>query len=358
MSHPGGRRLRAREREILKLVVQRFIDTAGPVGSVHLSSHFGLGLSPASIRNTMNDLEALGYLGHPHTSAGRIPTEQGYRTFVDELMDTPALTPLQQQTLQLHLERARGDTEALMREGSRLLGQLTNLLGVVLSPRLSTGILERLEVVPLSSTHAMFVVSVRGGLIRTILLHVASELTRTQLDHVVRLLNERLAGLTLEEIRLTCTQRVKDMEDGGTGLIQLVLNESDVLFNEVPDVRRVQFGGAPNLMTQPEFRESSDLMGLMSLMESGGSVIQLLEEQRPPEPDGRASISIGSENLAGGLEDTSIRRVSVVTARYQRGTTTGTVGVIGPTRMDYTHVVALVEGMAALLSWSDPEKPN
>src|SRR5690606_18838830 len=141
--------LSQRERDILRRVVQRFIQTAAPVGSRTLADEEDLALTSASIRHTMSGLEAQGYLDHPHTSAGRIPTPRGYRAYVDELMDVSGLTAAEADLLRRGVERRLGDLEAVGRETSRLLGRLTNLLGVVLSPRLSTGTLERLDIVPL-----------------------------------------------------------------------------------------------------------------------------------------------------------------------------------------------------------------
>lgn len=344
---------------MLRLVVRHFVDTAGPVGSRFLSRHYPLPLSPASIRNTMSDLEDLGYLDHPYTSSGRIPTELGYRVFVDELMEAPGLSQAEAKTLMVELKHVLENTEALMRESSRLLGQLTNLLGVVLSPRLSKGVLERLEVVPLSSSRVMFVLSVQGGLIRTIVLHLASALSRSDLDRVVTILNERLAGLTLEEIRKSYVPRIRDIDDH-TGIIQLILDESALLFSETPEARQFEYGGTPNIIAQPEFQEPDDLRNLITLLEDSGAVVHLLEEQHENQDDlaGRAMVSIGSENRNPKVSSEKIERYSIVTAQYCHGETAGTIGVIGPTRMDYARVVALVEGMATLLSWPSKDLPN
>lgn len=353
LSHPNdtyesafSEPLSEREREILRLVVKSFIRTAGPVGSRFLAKSYPLGLSAASIRNTMSDLEEAGYLDHPYTSAGRIPTELGYRTFVDELMEASGLSPAEKRLLRRELDRMMGDTEVLLQESSRMLGRLSNLLGVVLSPNLSTGVLERLEVVPLSSSRVMFVISVRGGLVKTIVLEIDSALDRHDLDRVVVMLNERLAGLTLEEIRRTYAQRVQDLDDR-TGIVRLVLNQSGALFSESVTGRRLRFGGAQNIMAQPEFQEPGDLRNLIELLEDEHFIVQLLEDRTSAAEDetGRALISIGSENADGKTD-----KYSIVTARYLLGDTVGTIGIIGPTRMDYGRVVALVEDMASLLS--------
>ena len=202
-TYPPASSLSEREQVILRLVVRSFVETAGPVGSRTLARRYPLGLSPASIRNTMSDLEELGYLGHPYTSAGRMPTQRGYRAFVDELMAAPELSPVEKQLIKAKLDQMMGDTEELFRESSRLLSRMSNLLGVVLSPRISTGVLERLDVVPLSSSRVMIVISVRSGLVKTIIFETDVALKRRDLDCVIALLNERLAGLRLEEIRHT-----------------------------------------------------------------------------------------------------------------------------------------------------------
>ncbi|NNE48215.1 MAG: heat-inducible transcription repressor HrcA [Rhodothermales bacterium] len=336
-----------REREILRVVVQSFVATAGPVGSRYVSRNSNLGLSPASIRNTMSDLEELGLLEHPYTSAGRVPTEKGYRTFVDELMESPELSSLDKKAIQRELDSIAGDTRKLVRESSKLLGRLTNLLGVVLSPRLSAGVLERLEVVPLSSTRLMFVISVRGGLIRTIILQVESDLKRHDLDVIVAMLNERLAGLQLEEIRKTCSDRVKDLDTEVTGIVQLVMQQQANLFSEEPDGSRLQYGDTTDVMAQPEFSTPADMRSLIELIEDRDMVANLLEHSVDQEDDtGRAEIRIGS--AVGGQSE--VNDYSLVTARYMLGQTVGTVGVLGPKRMDYARVVGLVEGMAALMS--------
>ncbi len=344
--------LNDRERTILRLVVQSFVDTAGPVGSRFLSANFDLGLSPASIRNTMNELEARGYLDHPYTSAGRVPTERGYRAFVDGLTEHARLSDRERQFVRSHIDEASRDTEALVRESSRLIGQLANLLGVALSPRIATGILERLEIVPLSSTRLMFVISIKGGLIRTIIMHAESELSRSALDRMVSLLNERLAGLTLEEIRRTCKARVRDLRTEDTGIVRLLMDDSSMLFSEPPETRQLELGGTGNILSQPEFRAPESLKDLVSLLDDEVAVVRLLEDQATEgNPLARARVRIGSENKdRDGAE--RVKQYSVVTAPYQRASMRGTIGVIGPMRMDYARVIAVVEGMAALLSWS------
>ena len=347
------RQLTDREQEILRLVVKSFIDTAGPVGSRFLAKTSGIALSPASIRNTMSDLEGYGYLDHPYTSAGRIPTELGYRTFVDELMGSPRLSPAEKQALKSELDRLMGDKEQLLKETSRLLGRFSNLLGVVLTPRLSAGVLERMEVVQLSSSRIMFVVSVGGGLVKTIVLELETDLNRRDLDRVVDILNERLAGLTLEEIRHTYQARVRDLRHEHSDVVRLILKEGSLLFSNPTEARRVQYAGAQNILMQPEFQEPAELRSLIEMLEDEDYVVHLLEDRRSSDvvETGRATISIGKENVEEKAE-----RYSIVTADYRIGRTVGTIGVIGPTRMDYERVIALVESIATLLNRPEPDR--
>lgn len=343
--------LTEREQTILRSVVDRFVQTADPVGSRSVAKRYDIGLSPASIRNTMSDLEDRGYLDHPYTSAGRVPTELGYRTYVDNLMEVASLTLSERDVLEEQVSRLRKDIDELLRESSQLLGHLSNLLGVVLSPRLSTGVLERLEVVPLSTSRAMFVISVRSGLVRTIVLEVPSELKRDRLDRVVDILNERLAGLTLKEIRDTYASRVHDLRHEETGIVRLVLNKAPELFSDLLDFQRVSVSGARYIMKQPEFQEVDEVQNVMELLEREDVVTRLLEgpdardDTAADEQTGHAWITIGQENRA-----VKAQKYSVVSAKYRVGDVVGNIGVIGPTRMNYSRMVALVESTALLLS--------
>jgi heat-inducible transcriptional repressor len=277
-----------------------------------------------------------------------VPTERGYRTFVDQLMQPLLLSSPERQLLIDQLQGLSVQPDMLMRECSRLLGRLSNLLGVVLSPKLATGVLDRLEVVPLSSSRMIFVLSLRGGLVKTVVLELDSVLDRNALDQVVVILNERLAGLTMEEIRQTYAQRIDDIKDEHTGLVKLVLKSSSSLFSEQID-GRLSMAGAQNIVIQPEFVEQPDqVKTLVELLEDENFIVQLLEEKAGMKT-GRASAWIGSE-----MSEEKVDKYALVTAQYQFGETIGTVGVIGPKRMNYARVFALVEGIAVLMSRVDP----
>jgi heat-inducible transcriptional repressor len=345
-------RLSERERTVLRLVVERYVQTAAPVGSKTLAETDALSISPASIRNTLASLEKAGLLGHPHTSAGRIPTPAGYRLFVDELMRPADLGAAERQMIRTGLEQLSGDPDLLGRETSRLLGRLSHLLGVVLSPKLARGTLERIDLVPLSSTRAMLVLAVKGGLVRTIIAETDAALPERGLDHVVRRLNERLAGLPLDEIRRTAAERVRDLDaEDATGAVRLVLREAPQLFAD--EDRRAVLGGATGLASQPEFQAPEEMRALLDLIEHDQVVVHLLESANAREvaADERAVVLIGQElsEEADGVGG-DLAGYSVVTAPYERQGTRGAIGVIGPVRMDYARASALVEHVAVLLS--------
>lgn len=353
------RGLSEREQDVLRRVVQHFIDTAAPVGSKALAER--VELSSASIRSTMQRLEAAGDLGHPHTSAGRVPTEQGYRLYVDDLMDVSGLSPREADLLREGVRRRLGDLDAVARDTSRLLGRLSQLLGVVLTPRLSSGVLDRIEVVPLGAARVLFVLALRGGLARTVTAELGVELGAQRpdaLDAVVQRLNERLAGHTLDEIRRTGAERVQDLaDDDRTGVVRVVLREGPALFREAAPERRAAIGGAQHLVSQPEFNRPELVRDVVELAESEDVVVHLLERPAlldPAQPE-RAVVLIGREverrpgGDAGGPAGEGSPVYSVVTAPYRVGEAAGAVAVIGPTRMDYARAIVLVEHVAGLL---------
>ena len=334
-----------REKTILRLVVDTFVSTGEPVGSRALSRSYDLGLSPASIRNTMSDLEERGYLGHPHTSAGRVPTDYGYRVYVDELMHVQPLTRGEQQLLSDRVARARADLEDLIRESARLLGQLSNLLGVVLTPRFSSAVLRRLDILPVASNKAMFVVAVESGLVKTLVLEVETELKEESVAAVAALLNERLAGLTFEEIRTSFGLRVQDLGDRHGDLIGFVLDRAQMIFSDLPQHKRLSYSGAEYIVLQPEFSAPEALRHMISVLETGDAVVSVLEDASDLSEGGEVTVRIGHENSTKELAD-----YSVVTTQYRFGNVSGSMGVIGPTRMNYSRVVGLVDVVARTLN--------
>jgi heat-inducible transcriptional repressor len=203
--------LTERERRVLEAVIQSYVETAEPAGSRTISRRFGIGVSPATIRNTMSDLEEKGYLFHPHTSAGRIPTDMAYRVYVDSLTSVaPAMEPGARDLLMGQLSAGGTAIEAILRRAAQVLGVLTQELGVAIGPQLALARLERLELVRLSAERLLMVLRLTGGAAQSIFVEVPGEIAEASLAEVSRILNERLAGLTLREIRTTLADRLRD----------------------------------------------------------------------------------------------------------------------------------------------------
>jgi len=327
-----------RQQSVLRHVVHNFIRTAMPVGSRFISRHFESHLSPATIRNVMSDLEEAGYLSHPHTSAGRVPTDLGYRYYVDYLMEIEQLSQREQSLISEKLE-ALQNAEDLLRETSRLLGKITHQLSVVTSPQLSAGTFERLELVPVASNKILVIISIRSGLVRTIMLEVGAELRRDHLDHISRTLNERLSGLTLQQIRETFVDRVRDVQNETTGLIRLFIDSVDQLFTDSKEKEKIHISGATDIIEQPEFIDPKNFRGVIEMIENEEIIVHLLE-RHDGAPGKNVVLTIGQEN------DTSAADYSVLTTHYDISGVTGKIGILGPKRMNYAKMIPLVEYVA------------
>lgn len=331
-----------REKTVLRYVVHDFIETAIPIGSRYISKRHEdvIGLSSATIRNVMSDLEYMGYIDHPHTSAGRIPTDLGYRFYVDSLMDLENVSVQEEEEIRRNLDSA--DTEEIFRESSRILGKISRQLCVVTSPHLTTGVFEKLELVQISSNRIMVVISLKLGLVRTIMMEVASEIPRERLEELGRFLNERLGGLTLGQIRESFAERMKDAQNEPTGLIRLFIDSVDKLF--IPSKKdKLHFGGTEGLVDQPEFIEPQNFRSVIELINNEEIIIHVLEKcgTKPH----KVTVKVGEEN-----EDTKLRDYGVVTSTYVVGDVVGSIGVIGPRRMPYSRMVPLVDYVARTIS--------
>ncbi|HQJ47307.1 MAG TPA: heat-inducible transcriptional repressor HrcA, partial [Ignavibacteriaceae bacterium] len=200
--------LNEREKLILRSIVQQFILTAAPVGSRNITRKFDVGVSPATVRNIMSELEDSGFINHPHTSAGRIPTDKGYRYYVDSLMEISALNSTEKSIIEKGLDSKLLEKEQILKVASKLLSNITKQIACVTYPTLDKGILTKIQLVSLSSTRMLVVVSIQSGLIKTITLEFESEIEESSIPEVESILNERLSGLTFQEIRQTAKERL------------------------------------------------------------------------------------------------------------------------------------------------------
>ena len=340
--------LSKRERRVLEAVIRTYVETAEPAGSRALSRRFGLGVSPATIRNTMSDLEAKGFLYHPHTSAGRIPTNKAYRLYVDSLLSLPPVLAVENELLAGEIGAGGNSSaiETILRRAAQTLGILTQELGVALGPRLERSVLRRLELIRVTSDRLLMVLTLDGAVVRTVFVEVAGEIAESALVEVTGVLNERLVGLTLAEIRRSLSARLRDAsaERGASELLNIFLQEGEHLFDAaLPSAEsQVLLGAASVLAEQPEFSEADRMRRLLALTETPTALGEAIRN-RPNAPG--ITITIGAEHSDPRLEE-----FTVVTAEYEAGPLTGVIGVIGPTRMSYEKVISLVSHTSRLLS--------
>ncbi|MFN8581931.1 MAG: heat-inducible transcriptional repressor HrcA [Gemmatimonadaceae bacterium] len=338
--------LNERERRVLEAVIQSYVETAEPTGSRALTRRFGLGVSPATIRNTMSDLEAKGYLYHPHTSAGRVPTDRAYRLYVDSLMRPASVAGAEADRLAEEIAAGGSAIEVILRRAAQSLSVVSQELGVALGPRLDFAVLERLELVRVSQERLLLVLTLAGGAVRTIFVDVSSLVAESALAEVMRVLNERLAGLTLRDIRYSLGERLRDASAhrGASELLNVFVQEGERYFDLplVGEDSRVVLGHTSTLAEQPEFASGESLRRLLALTDTSEHLATLLR-QRSESPG--ISITIGNEH-----GDPRLDNFTVVTAEYRAGALSGVIGVIGPTRMPYDKVVALVRHTSLLVT--------
>lgn len=338
---PAPDSLSEREFRVLEAVIQTYIETAEPAGSQTIARRFGLGVSSATIRSTMGELEERGYLFHPHTSAGRIPTDRAYRWYVDNLMRHEPPSHAHQEALRSELPSPRSTLEDIVRRAAQVLGVLTQELGVAVAPTFEHVVLERLELVQVSSERILMVLTLRSGAVRTVFVEVRGAIAKPALDRVAQVLNERLAGLTVADIRTSLADRLRDVGESPESqeLLNIFLAERDDIFDLTHSEQDVALGGAELLAEQPEFASNTRMRDLLHLTQRR----DLLRGALQTRGEG-LTITIGGENV-----DPRLNEFTLVTASYRAGDLRGVIGVLGPTRMPYEKIIVLVEHTSQLV---------
>lgn len=327
-----------RKRRVLYAIVHDYIQSAEPVGSRTISRRYDLGVSPATIRNEMSDLEELGFLEQPHTSAGRIPSDLGYRFYVDSLLQLS--TPSNQemaQIRQLLSSRMRG-AEQVVQQLARLLSSLTNYTAIVLGPTEQKARLRQVQLVHMGGNAVLLVGVTDGGLLLKRLIESPGTIDGSSLEQLQEWLNSRLAGLTLEQIKAKDMMALQEELCSGIDLVDGILDELMAL--SLGQNGKVYLGGTTNILSQPEFRDFDKVRSILQLLEEDAQVWDALMRTVP----GR--VSIGAENALSAMQSCSL-----ITAEYHlAGGLAGRFGLLGPTRMDYDRVLSLVQQICLTLN--------
>ncbi len=335
-------KLTDRGQQILEAIIEEYIATAQPVGSKALTQNQGIKLSPASVRNVMAELEELGYLVSPHTSAGRIPTEKGYRFYVDTILRVSEMDRGQKDQIELQYRQQGLQMTDMLREASRTLSSISHYTGLVMIPRLKATIFRHIEFVKLSPRLILAVFVTQSGLVQNKLVEVDEDLSPRELEKITNYLNQTMTGLSIQDVR---TRIITEMAQEKALYDQLMRRAFTLSSAALVDESNgdVIIEGASRFLEQPEFSDLDCMKRIVQTFEQKSALVELLD--RGLETKG-VQVIIGSET-----EHTELSDCSLITAAYsgKRGTL-GTLGVIGPNRMPYATIIPIVDYTASLIS--------
>jgi heat-inducible transcriptional repressor len=332
-----------RPREILKLIIRSYITSAEPIGSRTLSKVMDSKLSPATIRNIMSDLEEAGYLTQPHTSAGRVPSEKGYRFYVDSLGESGKLSKSDERYISRML--AESETpEDLMARASYVLSTISKNVGIVIAPPMASTVLKHIEFVDLGEGKVLVILVSKTGLLQRKLIRVGDRYTQEELNRAGNYLVDQFAGQTLTDIRNDLLQKMQAERMLFDRMLSLFQAWSETLQTEAPS-DAIYLQGTSNILSKPEFADVERMRELFQMFEEKGKLVKILNECIASNPPDGVKITIGSELGVPDMKD-----FSLVTAAYaSAGRTTGLLGVIGPTRLEYERSISIVGYLGRLV---------
>ncbi|MDD3221216.1 MAG: heat-inducible transcription repressor HrcA [Clostridia bacterium] len=328
-----------RKIKILNSIIQTYLITGEPVGSRTISKYTDLNLSSATIRNEMSDLEDLGYIVQPHTSAGRIPSDKGYRFYVDNMMRDKIAEVSEMKDLLI--EKA-DKLDLLLKQVAKLLATNTNYATMISSPQYKRNKLKFIQLSRVTEDQLLVVIMLEGNLIKNKLIEVDEPVEEEEVAKLNLLMNTFLQGLCLQEINMEMIQRMKTQAEGYGQIISNVIDAIAVAIQEEDDFE-IYTSGATNLLKYPELGDREKASELLGLMEEKQALTELIVEQQGEDEENKNPIQIyiGSEAPVSSMKDCSI-----VTATYElEEGVQGTIGIIGPKRMDYKKVVGNLQTM-------------
>jgi len=335
-----------RKKLILKVLIDHYISSAEPVASAVLAQKYGLDLSSATIRNTIKDLEEMDLVMQPHTSAGRVPTQLGYRLYVDYLLRPERLSRTDREKIEKNINKEYAGIDQILEQTSRVLGDVSKQLGIAISPRFESSVLTRLELIPVADRRVMVVLVMKSGLARTLILEVESDLKELAVSQTAAVLNERLCGLTIGEIKKTIKERLSTPTLGDTTLIRIFVESSNELLSFAEDFD-IHVAGTRHIINQPEFKDPAKIRELMDLIEERQVVYKIVTQTGISEG---IAIVIGVGDDTGPRKHGRVEELSLLSSTYQAGKLKGALGIIGPNRMPYSKLMGIVDYAARRLS--------
>lgn len=329
-----------RKLKILQAIIKDFIFTAEPVGSRTLRKKYDLGISAATIRNEMADLEDMGYLQQPHTSSGRIPSDKGYRLYVDSLMIIDKLAQRQKDVIRKSFLQNVREAEQVITNTSKILSQMTRLTSVVLSPQFDQSKLKSVQLVPIDENSVLLVIISDSGVVKNTILKMNESFTQENLMITSKILNIKLKGRSIRDITIDTFESIKKEMKIFNSMLDAII---PVLLSTLEEMINVQMylDGLTNIFHLPEYHNIDKARDFMEMLDHKENIIDLLINSK----DG-VDITIGKEN-----KHEQMQNCSLVTATYRvNGLIVGKIGVIGPTRMNYENIVSVVDYITKNLS--------
>ena len=330
-----------RDREVLEAIITDYIQTAEPVGSRTVSKKSEIALSPATIRNVMADLEEMGFLTQPHTSAGRVPTDRAFRFYVDSILEVRKLTLVDRDRIEMGFQDEGMDKNEIMKRASSLLSLLSRQTGVILSPRFGSNIFKHIEFIKLREKTILVIIVCKSGEVQNKLIEYDEHMSQDELDKYSRYLTEIMGGLNLVEAKRKILDEMKKEKVLFDKLMYRALQLSQKALEDEGG-GDLYIEGKTNILQSPEFADLEKMRTLLQAFEEKTKIVKLLDKALLAEG---MQIFIGAENEFNEMKD-----CSVIAAPYSRENfTLGTLGIIGPTRMDYPGIIPIVDYTARIV---------
>lgn len=327
--------LTERQRMILTAIVDDYIRSAEPVGSRSISKRGDVGYSPATIRNEMSDLEELGFLEQPHTSAGRIPSHKGYRYYVDHLVPPEAIASEELMQLKNFYAEKLNVVEQVIQHAGTILSHMTNYTSILLGPEVFHTSLRHFQLLSLNEDTAVAIVVTNTGQVENKTVSIPAGVSVSEMEKVVNLLNRKLTGVPIYKLKSALYTELGQELQRHVSHFEEIMTVLDQALDSGKDGQRIFLSGTTNMLTQPEFRDVDKVKGILDLLEETPTLLKLLV---PASSGTGIQVRIGTEN-----DHAAFANCSLITATYAvEGEALGTIGILGPTRMEYARVIALL----------------
>jgi heat-inducible transcriptional repressor len=330
-----------RDKSILGAIIQEYVSTGEPVGSRVVAKKYMFTISPATVRNVMADLEEMGFLYQPHISAGRIPTPEGFRCYLNDIMEIKTLQKGEKSLITRHMSRTMGDVKETLREASSLLSQISRNASIVILPRLDTFLFKRIDFVRLDENRILVILVSRAGMVFNHIVQ-GEDVTQDLLVNYANYLNESYTGYSIQEMRDRLIRKMSSEKARFDSLVKQAVSLGMTALDGVESAPDIYIQGKESVFNSPELANFNKLRDIVNAFEDKGRIVRILNSVLE---DAGVKVLLGEDMEGFGMDDFSL----VASRYYRRDVPVGSLGVIGPIRMDYSRVIPLVGYMAKIL---------